>query len=202
MRKALFLSVLIALCFMSNVFSADKIGTFGAPNASGTYPMEVTDAKAITVASDATFSVGGAVTLESTAIGAGSGYVVQSKRIVSTIAEVNAGVTLLPAIAGRGYQLVNVKMIAVGGAVTSTNVTHLEVRGTQAASSAVLYKVAKAQLTQSAVNTVGTASTVVLANGASFLPCDANAAVTLDPLGGTDAATATYVQVIIDYIVQ
>jgi len=146
--------------------------------------------------------VTGAVNASSTIVGVGSGYVVQSKRIVSTIAEVNAGVTLLPAVAGRGYRLVNVKVIAVGGAVTSTNVTHLEVRGTQAAGSAVLFKVAKAQLTQSAVNQIGTASTTVLADGASFLGCDTNAAITLNPLGGTDAATATYVHVLIDYVVQ
>lgn len=57
MRKALFLAVFVALMACGVAIAADKIGTFGAPNASGTYPMEVTDARAITVASDATLSV-------------------------------------------------------------------------------------------------------------------------------------------------
>lgn len=59
MRKALFLAVFVALMACGAAIAADKIGTFGAPNASGTYPMEVTDARAITVASDATLTVAG-----------------------------------------------------------------------------------------------------------------------------------------------
>lgn len=63
MRKALFLAVIVALMACGAAIAADKIGTFGAPNASGTYPMEVTDNRAITVASDATFTSAGAVVM-------------------------------------------------------------------------------------------------------------------------------------------
>ena len=60
MRKAWFLSFLVlfvlAVCGISQ--AAMKVGTFGAPNSSGTAPMEVDSDRAITVASDATFSSG------------------------------------------------------------------------------------------------------------------------------------------------
>ena len=159
----------------------------------GSETQVITSTGAITAPSTVTF----ANTAKS-----GTGYVTFSKRVRSTIAEVNAGVTLLPAVAGLKYRLCNIKMIAYGAAVTSTNVTHLEVRGTQSAGSAVLYKVAKAQLTQSAVNTIGTASTIVLADGASFIANDANTAITLNPLGGTDAAGATGVDIDISYTIE
>jgi hypothetical protein len=127
---------------------------------------------------------------------------VYCKRVRSTIAAVNAGVTLLPAQSGVKYRLVDVTMIAVGGALSSTNVTHLEVRGTQSSSVVALYKVAKAQLTQSAANKIGTASTIILADGASLVANDANTAITLNPLGGTDAATSTHVDIVIQYAVE
>lgn len=58
MRKALFLLIAVAFLALNGiVMAADKIGTFGAPNATGTYPMEVTDDRAITVASDATLTI-------------------------------------------------------------------------------------------------------------------------------------------------
>lgn len=67
MRKALFLSLIVGLLAFSGIaIAADKIGTFGAPNASGTYPMEVTDDRAITVASDATFTVAGSTITDGT----------------------------------------------------------------------------------------------------------------------------------------
>lgn len=72
MRKALFLTLIaVVLAFTGIAIAADKIGTFGAPNASGTYPMEVTDARAITVASDATFTNAGTTSLTgATSVGA------------------------------------------------------------------------------------------------------------------------------------
>ena len=58
MRIALFLmAVLVLVC--GNVVAADKIGTSGAPNSSGQYPLEVFDDRSIVVASDATFTVDG-----------------------------------------------------------------------------------------------------------------------------------------------
>jgi hypothetical protein len=67
MRKSLFLFLIVAILAFSGIaVAADKIGTFGAPNASGTYPMEVTDDKAITVASDASFTNAGTTSLTGT----------------------------------------------------------------------------------------------------------------------------------------
>jgi hypothetical protein len=119
-----------------------------------------------------------------------------------TIAEVNAGKTLLPAILNRSYRLTNVQLIAYGGAVTSSTATHVEVRGTQSAGSAVLFKVAKAQLTQSAINQFGTASTIVLADGASLVANDVNTAITINPLGATDFAGATGIDAILTYTIE
>jgi hypothetical protein len=50
MRKALF--VLLALLICGPVFAANKVGTFGAPNASGVYPMEVFDDRSVVIATD------------------------------------------------------------------------------------------------------------------------------------------------------
>lgn len=54
MRKALFVLMFAFVCGVA--FAASKVGTFGAPNSSGTAPMEVDSDRAITVASDATFT--------------------------------------------------------------------------------------------------------------------------------------------------
>ena len=57
MRKALFVLMFALVCGVS--FAASKVGTFGAPNSSGTAPMEVDSDRAIAVASDATLTVSG-----------------------------------------------------------------------------------------------------------------------------------------------
>ena len=133
----------------------------------------------------------------SNSAGTSTGVLTLRTRVL--IADINAGKTLLAAIAGIKYRLIDAYLVAYGGAVTSTNLTHVEIRGTQSASSAVLYKVAKAQLSQSTVNRIGTASTTILADGASFVACDANTAITINPLTGTDGATATGIDVVLMY---
>lgn len=57
MRKALFLAVIVALMACGVAIAADKIGTIGAPNASGKYPVEVFDDRSVVVASDATITI-------------------------------------------------------------------------------------------------------------------------------------------------
>lgn len=57
MRKALFLAVIVALMVCGAAIAADKIGTMGAPNASGQYPIEVFDDRSVVVASDATITI-------------------------------------------------------------------------------------------------------------------------------------------------
>lgn len=55
MRKAWLLLLVAVFAVCGVAIAADKIGTFGAPNSSGTYPMEVDSSRVINVASDATF---------------------------------------------------------------------------------------------------------------------------------------------------
>lgn len=53
------LALLLAVVLAGPVFAGAKVSMFGAPNSTGTGPMEVDDARAITVASDATLTVAG-----------------------------------------------------------------------------------------------------------------------------------------------
>jgi hypothetical protein len=112
------------------------------------------------------------------------------RRFAQTIATVNAGVTLLAAIAGMKYRLVDVIAIAVGGAAAA--VTTVDILGTQSASVVKLAAFAQASLTQNTVLRPGVAGTAVLAGGASFLACDANTAITAG-ITGASITTATHI---------
>jgi hypothetical protein len=74
-RLISFLSVLILLAFILNANAAVKVGTFGYPDSSGTYPMEVDSDSVITVDGDATLTINSTIdsnstmTAESIAIG-------------------------------------------------------------------------------------------------------------------------------------
>ena len=117
-------------------------------------------------------------------------------RTRSTIAQVNAGATLVADISGMQLLLVDFMMIAVGGnAATATTVDLL---GTQSAASVKLAAVAIAGLTQSAVVKPDHAQSTVLAGGASFAACDANTAITIAKTG-SDLATATHIDTIVVY---
>lgn len=127
--------------------------------------------------------------------GGGAAY---NQRFRVTLANVNAGVTLMPARARLQYRMVDVTMIAVGGAViTCTAVT---ISGTQG-TAAVLLSVAVAALTQSAAVKPNTANATILADGASFVANDKNTAITIGKTGGT-CATATHVDVIFTYALE
>jgi len=111
-----------------------------------------------------------------------------SLRTRVTLAQLNAGFTLLAAIPGFKYRMIDCKMIAVGGAATTG--TSVNVIGTRAASPVQLFVAAVAGLTQSTVlragspfATAGTASIVCLADGASFTQLDVNTAVTVITVG-------------------
>jgi len=119
-------------------------------------------------------------------------------RYRATVAVINAGFTLLAAIPNFKYQLLECAAIAYGGAVSG--LTALQVSGTQAGSAAVLFSYAQASLAQSTVLKTATAGTTILADGASFAPCDAGAAVTVAKTGGS-AATATGVDIIVSYTI-
>lgn len=144
----------------------------------------------------------GGVVNSSTVTGPGSGFGIYNLRTRIAIASVNTGVTLLAAVTGRQYRIINLKVVAIGANVTSTTATGVALTGTQSASPVALYTVAKAQLTRSAINTFGTASTTVLADGASFVDNDANTAITFAAAGGTDLAGASNIDVDITYAIE
>jgi hypothetical protein len=123
----------------------------------------------------------------------------RSLRTRLTIAQVNAGTTLLPAIPGYRYRMQQMRMISVGGAAAAA--TTVNVTGTQATASVNLLAVAVAALTQSTVVTAGAANATVLADGASFAACDANTAIT-GSRTGSNVTTATHIDFLIDYVVE
>jgi hypothetical protein len=121
-----------------------------------------------------------------------------SKRLRATIAEVNAGIELLPALAGYKYRMVNCQAVSVGGAAAA--VTTVDILATQ--SSAVkLAAFAQAQLTQSTVLRPGITGCAVLANGASFIANDANTAITVGKTGSS-VTTATHIDIEFSYVIE
>lgn len=120
-----------------------------------------------------------------------------STRVRFTIAEVNAGATLVAAITGKSIRMVNCKAIAVGGAAGA--VTTVDVLGT-VSTARKLVAFAQASLTQSAVLTAGGTGAAVLADGASYTANDVSTAVTVGKTG-SNVTTATHIDVIFDYVV-
>jgi len=112
-----------------------------------------------------------------------------------TTAEVNAGATLLPAIPGVRYRMVDAAMIAVGGAAATA--TSVDINATLT-TSRKLVAAAVAGLTQSTVARAGASNIAVLADGASFTANDVNTAVTVGKTG-SDLATATHIDVLFTY---
>jgi hypothetical protein len=104
-----------------------------------------------------------------------------SLRTRVTLAQLNAGLTLLPALVGLKYRIIDMKLIAVGGAATTG--TSVNVIGTRAAAAVQLLVAAVAALTQSALLRAGAANAVILADGASFTQLDANTAITVITVG-------------------
>ena len=114
-----------------------------------------------------------------------------------TVAQINAGATLLPAIPGKRYRIIDMALIAIGGAVTGA--TDVRILGTQAAASVALLIAAVAALTQNTLLRAGAANATVLAGGLSFVDNDNNTAITVGKTGGS-AATATDVDVLVSYV--
>ena len=114
-----------------------------------------------------------------------------------TIAQINAGFTLLPALPGVRWRLTDWTMVAVGGAVAAA--TDVRILGTRAAASVALAVTAVAALGQSVVTRAGVSNAVVLADNASFTQLDVNTAITCGKTGST-ATTATHVDIILRYV--
>lgn len=116
-----------------------------------------------------------------------------------TIAQVNAGATILTAVPGLKWRMQDVMGISVGGSASA--VTTVDVLGTQSSSSVKLAAFAQASLTQSTVLRPGVSGTTVLADGASFVANDANTAITIGKTGSS-VATATHIDIIGTFVLQ
>jgi hypothetical protein len=124
--------------------------------------------------------------------------VVYNIRARFTIAEVNAGITLLAALAGYKYRMVGARAISVGGAAAA--VTTVDIIGT-VSTARKLVAYAQASLTQSAVLRDGASGGTVLADGASYTANDANTAITVG-ITGSAITTATHIDVSFDYTIE
>lgn len=125
----------------------------------------------------------------------------QVLRVRATAAQVNAGLELLPALAGYAYRLVDVTLIAIGGAAATA--TSVDIIGTRGGSTVRPIVAAVAALTQSTVVKPNTANVTVLADGASFTALDANTAVSIGKQsGGSNLATATHIDVILTFVAE
>lgn len=113
-----------------------------------------------------------------------------------TIAEVNAGATILAAVAGLKYRLLSASAIAVGGAAGA--VTTVDILATQSASSVKLVAFAQASLTQNTQLTSGGSGAAILAGGLSYVQNDVNTAVTIGKTGSS-VTTATHIDVLLTY---
>lgn len=115
-----------------------------------------------------------------------------------SIAEVNAGATLLPAQAGLAYRMIDASAIAVGGSAAA--VTTVDILGTST-TGRKLVAFAQASLTQSTLLRAGASGATILADGASFTANDANTAITIGKTGSS-VTTATHIDVSFFYTVE
>ena len=123
----------------------------------------------------------------------------QALRLRFTTAQVNAGATIIPAIPGWKIRVLDMTMIAIGGAATSN--TSVRINATQGAATVQLLDVAIAALTQSAVVRAGAANAVVRADGGSFIANDVNTPITIAN-NGAAMTVATAIDVIISYQIE
>ena len=118
-----------------------------------------------------------------------------------TLAQVNAGATILAAVSGMAYRIVDVSLIAVGGAAATG--TSVDIIGTRSAATVRPIVAAVAALTENTLVKPNTANVTILAAGASFTALDKSTAITIGKQsGGSDIATATHFDVILSYAVE
>lgn len=117
-----------------------------------------------------------------------------------TLAQINAGHTVLAAVAGYKYRMQDIALIAVGA--NAGGLTGVLVRGTQAAAVVKLMDGKAAGLTRSTLLRAGTATNgVILADGDSFAVNDVNTAITVVK-DGSDLTGATHIDVLLTYTVE
>ena len=113
-----------------------------------------------------------------------------------SLAQANAGATVLSAVAGYKYRLHDASMIAIGGGAAAA--TTIDLLATQSSSSVKLVANAVAGLTQNTLLRAGATNSTILAAGASFVANDANTAITIGKTG-SDMTTATHIDVLLVY---
>ena len=155
-------------------------------------PSVYVDAGGMTVPSGEILTIAGSL------VDAAGSPIVRNLRTRSTIAVVNAGATLLAAVTGYKYRIISATAISVGGAAAA--VTTVDILGTQT-SSVKLVAYAQASLTQSSVLKDGGTGATVLANGASYVACDAATAITIG-ITGSAITTATHIDTNISYVLE
>jgi hypothetical protein len=169
------------------------------PNGTGAAADEVALPRIVLAGGSArTFVLAGSIWVEVTDSGFDERRPARVIRKRFTIAEVNAGATILPALVGHKYRMHDAIMISVGGAAATA--TTVDILGTVTTSRKLL-AVAVAALTQSAVVRAGAANATVLADGASFTANDENTAITIGKTG-SDVATATHIDVELTYTIE
>lgn len=114
-------------------------------------------------------------------------------------ADVNTGLTLLAALVGYKYRLLDAFAIAIGGAASA--VTTVDILATQAAGSVKLVAFAQASLTQSTQLRAGASGAAILPDGASYAVNDVNTAITIGKTGSS-LATATNIDVVLTYTIE
>lgn len=115
-----------------------------------------------------------------------------------TIAEVNAGATLLAAVTGMRYRMIDAFAIAIGGAAAA--VTTVDLIGT-VTTARKLVAWAQASLTQSSLLRAGGTGAAILADGASFTANDISTAITIGKTGAS-VTTATHIDVVVSYTLE
>lgn len=144
-------------------------------------------------------AAGGAISVEAGgSIADANGAVQHNVRQRFTVAQVNAGATLVAAIAGKTIRMTACTVAAIGGAVAA--VTTVDVLGTLS-TSRKLVAFAQASLTQSNVLKDGGTGAAVLADGASYTANDAGTAITVG-VTGSAITTATHIDFNFSYAVE
>jgi hypothetical protein len=125
----------------------------------------------------------------------GSGAV-KHVRTRFTIAQVNAGATLVAAKTGVKFRAVNGAMIAIGGAAAAH--TTIDILGTLS-TPRKLFAFAVAQTAENALMQPGITGTAILAAGASYTANDVNTAITV-AVTGSPITTATHIDFLFSYV--
>jgi hypothetical protein len=127
--------------------------------------------------------------------------VAKTSRTRVTLAQLNAGIVLLPALNGVRWRLLYALLISIGGAAAVG--TSVNVIGTVGAATVQLWVVTIAALTRSTPISMGVTpaagAQTVLADGASFTQMDANTAITMITVGSA-MTTLTNVDLQLDYV--